>query len=200
MVGLAHHPCFGYGTRTKFQLEILTINVISGIAYFREIILDIFPDSKVHGANMGPIWGRQDPGGPHEPCYLSSSQNIRETTPMESHKIVSFYNNMICCTDRLIRSFLVHQNSSPWYHGFWCPGDRASAGMVLTLCIWREIEMIHVCRMRRQAIIWTSAEILLIGPSGTNFSEFLIEIHTFPFKENAFENIICKMASISSRP
>ena len=22
------------------------------------------PDSKVHGANMGPIWGRQDPGGP----------------------------------------------------------------------------------------------------------------------------------------
>ena len=23
------------------------------------------PDPKVHGANMGPIWGRQDPGGPH---------------------------------------------------------------------------------------------------------------------------------------
>ena len=23
------------------------------------------PESKVHGANMGPIWGRQDPGGPH---------------------------------------------------------------------------------------------------------------------------------------
>ena len=32
------------------------------------------PDSKVHGANMGPILGRQGPGGasclPHEPCYL----------------------------------------------------------------------------------------------------------------------------------
>ena len=26
---------------------------------------DVFPNSKVHGANMGPIWGRQDPGGPH---------------------------------------------------------------------------------------------------------------------------------------
>ena len=25
----------------------------------------MIPDSKVHGANMGPIWGRQDPGGPH---------------------------------------------------------------------------------------------------------------------------------------
>ena len=26
---------------------------------------NIYPDSKVHEANMGPIWGRQDPGGPH---------------------------------------------------------------------------------------------------------------------------------------
>ena len=25
----------------------------------------IIPDSKVPGANMGPIWGRQDPDGPH---------------------------------------------------------------------------------------------------------------------------------------
>ena len=25
----------------------------------------IFPDSKVHGANMGPIWGRHDPDGSH---------------------------------------------------------------------------------------------------------------------------------------
>ena len=23
------------------------------------------PDSKVYGAHMGPLWGRQDPGGPH---------------------------------------------------------------------------------------------------------------------------------------
>ena len=28
------------GTHTKFQLEILTINVISGIVYFRKIILE----------------------------------------------------------------------------------------------------------------------------------------------------------------
>ena len=24
-----------------------------------------YPDSKVRVANMGSIWGRQDPGGPH---------------------------------------------------------------------------------------------------------------------------------------
>ena len=23
------------------------------------------PDSKIYGANMGPTWGRKDPGGPH---------------------------------------------------------------------------------------------------------------------------------------
>ena len=36
---------------------------------------------------------------------------------------------------------------------------------------------------RRQAIIWTIAGILLIGPLGTNFSEILIEIYTFSFKK-----------------
>ena len=36
---------------------------------------------------------------------------------------------------------------------------------------------------QRQAIIWTSAGILLIGPLGTNFSEILIEILTFSLKK-----------------
>ena len=30
-----------------------------------QVLTESVPDSKVHGANMGPIWGRQDPGGPH---------------------------------------------------------------------------------------------------------------------------------------
>ena len=33
--------------------------------YLYTIAHNIYPDSKIHGANMGPIWGRQDPGGPH---------------------------------------------------------------------------------------------------------------------------------------
>ena len=36
---------------------------------------------------------------------------------------------------------------------------------------------------RRQAIIWTNAGILLIGPWGTNFSEILIGIHAFSLKK-----------------
>ena len=31
----------------------------------RVLFIESYPDSKVHGANMGPIWGRQDPGGSH---------------------------------------------------------------------------------------------------------------------------------------
>ena len=48
---------------------------------------------------------------------------------------------------------------------------------------------------RRNAIIWTNAKILLIGPLGTNFNEILIEIHTFLFKK-----MHLKMSSGKWRP
>ena len=48
---------------------------------------------------------------------------------------------------------------------------------------------------RRQSIIRTNAVILLIGPSGMNFSEILIEIHTFSFKK-----MHLKMSSGKWRP
>ena len=33
------------------------------------------PDSKVHGTNVWPIWGRQDPGGPHVGPMISWHQH-----------------------------------------------------------------------------------------------------------------------------
>ena len=48
---------------------------------------------------------------------------------------------------------------------------------------------------RRQAIIWTNAGILLIGPLGTNFSEFLVEILIFSFKK-----MCLKVSSGKMRP
>ena len=36
---------------------------------------------------------------------------------------------------------------------------------------------------RRQAIIWTNAGILLIGPLGTNFNDISIKIHIFSFNK-----------------
>ena len=35
------------------------------VTYYSPRPGDAYPDSNVHGANMGPIWGRQDPGGLH---------------------------------------------------------------------------------------------------------------------------------------
>ena len=48
---------------------------------------------------------------------------------------------------------------------------------------------------QHQAIIWTNAGILLIGPLGTNFSEILIEILTFSFKKMRL-----KVSSVKRRP
>ena len=51
----------------------------------------------------------------------------------------------------------------------------------------------------RQAIIWTNAGILLIGPLGTNFSEILIGIQTFSFKKMHFKMSSAKWRSFFSR-
>ena len=60
---------------------------------------------------------------------------------------------------------------------------------------WGQVTHIYVSKLtiigsdnglspgRRQAIIWTNAGMLLIWPSGRNFSEILIEIYTFSFKK-----------------
>ena len=48
---------------------------------------------------------------------------------------------------------------------------------------------------RRQAILWTNAGILLIGPLGTNFSELLIEFQTFSLKK-----VRLKMSSVKYCP
>ena len=48
---------------------------------------------------------------------------------------------------------------------------------------------------RRQAILWTSAGILLMGPFGTNFSEILVAIHIVWFKK-----MHLKMSSGKLRP
>ena len=63
---------------------------------FQEIICDTIPDSKVHGANMGPTWVLSAPDGPHvsphEPCYqgclvpqlLATDQRTMSRYPMAS--------------------------------------------------------------------------------------------------------------------
>ena len=49
---------------------------------------------------------------------------------------------------------------------------------------------------RRQAIIWTNAGILLIGPLGTNFSEVRIKIWNFSFMKMHLKMSSARMAAI----
>ena len=71
-------------------------------------------------------------------------------------------------------------------------------GRVTHICIWK-LTIIGLddglSPGRRQAILWTNAEILLILPLETNFSEIFIEIHTF-----SYSKMHLKMLSAKSRP
>ena len=83
-------------------------------------------------------------------------------------------------------------------HGFICvllKSQCSHSSYPLSLTHWGRVTHICVSKLsiigsdnglspdRRQAIIWTNAGILLIGPLGTNFSEISIEILTFSFKK-----------------
>ena len=85
------------------------------------------------------------------------------------------------------------------------PKSRLSAARLLTH--WGRVTHICVRKIiiigsdnglspdRRQAIIWTNAKILVIGPRGTNFSDILIGIQAFSFKK-----MHLKMSSAKWRP
>ena len=95
---------------------------------------------------------------------------------------LTMYRSSLCCQPRVVHCPIRH-------HMF------ALLSCMLNLTHWGRVTQICVSKLtiiasdnglspgRRQAIIWTSAAILLIGPYGTNFSEILIEIITFSFKK-----------------
>ena len=54
-------------------------------------LTDEHPDSKIHGANMGSIWGRQDPGGPHVgPMNFDIWANSLEIASFSSCNVISY--------------------------------------------------------------------------------------------------------------
>ena len=70
------------------------------------------PGSKVHGTNMGPTWGRQDPGGPHVgPMSLLAIWAVKEIffwtaidvkpTPTQHHMMTSSNGNIFRVTGPL---------------------------------------------------------------------------------------------------
>ena len=53
--------------------------------------------------------------------------------------------------------------------------------------------------VQHQAIIWTNADLLLIGSLGTNFSEILMKIQNFSFMKMCLKMSSAKLLSILSR-
>ena len=100
-------------------------------------------------------------------------------------------------------------------HGYVCLMVHVQSGAILTrsniscraLTHWGRVTHICIGNLttigsdnglspgRRQAIIWTNAGMLLIGPLWTNFSEILSEIPTFSFKKMRL-----KVSSAKRRP
>ena len=84
------------------------------------------------------------------------------------------------------------------YHSCWCPGDLTHWGRVTHICVSKLTTLGSdngLSPGRRQAIIWTNAGILWIGPFGTNFSEFSIEFHILSLMK-----MHLKMSSAKWRP
>ena len=89
-----------------------------------------------------------------------------------------------------IQSFLfmkmhLKMSSAKWW--LFCPRDELTHwGRVTHICVSKQTIIGSdngLSPGRRQAIIWSNAGILVIGPLGTNFSGILIEIHIFSFKK-----------------
>ena len=82
-----------------------------------------------------------------------------------------------------------------WGPSLWVPVHRYTFSKPRKLTHWGRVTHICVGKLtiigsdnglspgRRQAIIWTNAGILLIGPLATKFSENLIRIQIFSFKK-----------------
>ena len=70
------------------------------------------------------------------------------------------------------------------FHG-WIASRRTKSHVWIRSTYWGQVTYICVSKffIIDSNIVWTSAEILLIGPLGTNFSEILIEIHILLFKK-----------------
>ena len=109
-----------------------------------------------------------------------------------------YFNCLIMCIASIQIPYYAHKVSSKLPHyirAVFCGLLRLRCSNPVTITHWGQVTHICISNLiiigsdnglspgRRQAIIWTNAEILLIGPLETNFSEIISENHTFSFKK-----------------
>ena len=99
---------------------------------------------------------------------------------------------------KLVLKSLVDNNSAFIQVAVWPRNSITHWGRVTHICVSKIIVIGSDNGLwpgRHQAIIWTNAGILLIGPLGINFSEILIKTNIFSFKK-----MHLKMSSAKWRP
>ena len=120
------------------------------------------------------------------PCHVTRQL----TNPQGPHKFPSIRSIQIEVIVECYRAYCPSGHYNDYYSG----GLSLIQVIASHLTHWGRVR--HICVVKliiigsdnglspgwRQAIIWTNTEILLIGPLGTNFSEILIRIQTFSFK------------------
>ena len=107
----------------------------------------------------------------------------------------------------IIKQHVIYNNDLPCYRQFQWEYQYDANIIFIMLTHWGRVTHICISKLtiidsdngllpgRHQAIIWTNAGILLIGPLGTNFNEILIAIYIF-----SFEKMHLKMSSGNWQP
>ena len=109
-MSLFHVPsCWGKPSTHQPACLIIMVDVLAPNRW-QAIVT---PDSKVHGANMGPIWGRQDPDEPHVGSMNFAIWDSSVITRGVYIKMLTF------CLEA--KNLFI-----PWRHGCWWPGDTNS--------------------------------------------------------------------------
>ena len=123
--------------------------------------MNTVPDSKVHWANMGPIWGRQDPGGPHvgpTPWSLLSGVwfILQGTRMLLEKKQKTFSDRLVssvavriaipqCITLGLLATFMTFIFNSNHCSCLYAPLGKYENGYVLGTQQWRDSENESCC-------------------------------------------------------
>ena len=95
-------------TGSKILNGALATPTLMGLA--QEYMYWNTPDSKVHGANMGPTWGRQDPGGPHVGHANLAILDITSLCWNQNKSFLSFYkyhSHKLCFTPSYVLFLLI---------------------------------------------------------------------------------------------
>ena len=153
-----------------------------------------------------PLTHRRDKSKGIFGAYYFISQVVKMGFEIRSHVqtvITSLMPTLLCNSKKcvligLLRYFCQEQSSVSFSK---VSSYRVQSHAASNLTHWGRVTHICVSKFsilgsdnglspgRRQAIIWTNAGLLLIGPLGTNFNEMLIKIHTFCLGLNVLNGI-----------